>query len=99
MSCFTPGDERAPVGQVGHIAQQDLWRIDVIASTNPLVLAGKTHVRFVHLGTMAALQVSGRILPDWGFGQMEVVTNRELDQVGPAPLFLGVYMCILSQSC
>lgn len=32
--------------------------------------------RLVHVLTQAALQTTGKVLPDWGYKQLEVVANR-----------------------
>lgn len=40
----------------------------------------KSRVRLVHKETGFALRVSGRQLPEWGFNQHEVVTDRVMEQ-------------------
>jgi dolichyl-phosphate-mannose-protein mannosyltransferase len=37
-------------------------------------------VRLVHVNSSQALKFSGRQLPDWGFNQHEVVTDRVIAQ-------------------
>lgn len=37
-------------------------------------------VRLVHVNTSQALKFSGRQLPDWGFHQHEVVTDKHIIQ-------------------
>ncbi|KAJ4442184.1 hypothetical protein ANN_12050 [Periplaneta americana] len=41
---------------------------------------GGDYVRFVHVNSSQALKFSGRQLPDWGFNQHEIVTDRILHQ-------------------
>ena len=37
-------------------------------------------MRLIHLNSSQALKFSGRQLPDWGFNQHEVVTDRIINQ-------------------
>ncbi|ELU05738.1 hypothetical protein CAPTEDRAFT_156082 [Capitella teleta] len=59
---------------------QNLWKVD-IANRN---VEGddwktiKSQVRLIHLNTTQALKVSGKQLPDWGFFQYEVVTDKQI---------------------
>eukprot|EP00048_Salpingoeca_helianthica_P013823 m.208730 g.208730 ORF g.208730 m.208730 type:complete len:762 (+) comp15549_c0_seq1:188-2473(+) len=78
VSCYGPGDERAPAGSAGHMPAQDVWEIQVLGSTSPPVHVATTQLRLVH-PTRTALAVSGKVLPEWGFGQFEVVAQRLLD--------------------
>uniref|UniRef100_V5HA07 Protein O-mannosyltransferase 1 n=2 Tax=Ixodes ricinus TaxID=34613 RepID=V5HA07_IXORI len=61
---------------------QNLWRVDILNKDTE----GDTwhtihsHVRLVHVNTSQALKFSGKQLPDWGFHQHEVVTDRFLVQ-------------------
>ena len=37
-------------------------------------------MRLIHLNSSQALKFSGRQLPDWGFNQHEIVTDRIINQ-------------------
>lgn len=37
-------------------------------------------IRFIHVNSSQALKFSGRQLPDWGFHQHEVVTDKVIQQ-------------------
>lgn len=37
-------------------------------------------IRLIHVNSSQALKFSGRQLPDWGFRQHEIVTDKVLDQ-------------------
>ncbi|CAG2062694.1 unnamed protein product, partial [Timema podura] len=50
---------------------QNLWRVDIV---------NREQVRFIHVNSSQALKFSGRQLPDWGFNQHEVVTDRIVSQ-------------------
>ncbi|KAM4616140.1 protein O-mannosyl-transferase 1 isoform 2-T2 [Polymixia lowei] len=57
---------------------QNLWRVD-ISNRKAESEVWKTilsEVRLVHVNTSAVLKLSGVSLPDWGFGQLEVVSDR-----------------------
>lgn len=61
---------------------QNLWRVD-IANRDTEGDAWHTihsHVRLIHVNTSQALKFSGKQLPDWGFHQHEVVTDRFISQ-------------------
>eukprot|EP00730_Choanoeca_flexa_P020208 TRINITY_DN9883_c0_g1_i4.p1 TRINITY_DN9883_c0_g1~~TRINITY_DN9883_c0_g1_i4.p1 ORF type:complete len:762 (+),score=107.35 TRINITY_DN9883_c0_g1_i4:27-2312(+) len=81
VTCYAPGDERVPAGQPGHMPKHDLWRVEVLGSTDPRVTALTTSVRFVHLQTETALVATGKQLPAWAFNQMEVATHKLINTV------------------
>ncbi|CAL8294567.1 unnamed protein product [Gadus morhua 'NCC'] len=60
------------------MVMQNLWRVD-ISNREAESEVWKTivsDVRLVHVNTSAALKLSGGTLPEWGFGQLEVVADR-----------------------
>ncbi|XP_056138982.1 protein O-mannosyl-transferase 1 isoform X2 [Lampris incognitus] len=60
------------------MAVQNLWRVD-ISNREVESEVWKTilsEVRLVHVNTSAVLKLSGLSLPDWGFGQLEVVADK-----------------------
>jgi len=61
---------------------QNLWKVHLL---NPQDTGGNWHtirsfVQLIHLNSSQVLKMSGRQLPDWGFNQHEVVTDRVLGQ-------------------
>lgn len=61
---------------------QNLWKVHLL---NPEETGGNWHtirsiVNLVHLNSSQALKFSGKQLPDWGFNQHEVVTDRVINQ-------------------
>ncbi|XP_055299560.1 protein O-mannosyltransferase 1 [Sitodiplosis mosellana] len=62
---------------------QNLWKVDILnkASEGNDWHTIKSHVRFIHIVTGAALRFSGRQLPDWGFNQHEIVADRNIDHM------------------
>lgn len=61
---------------------QNLWRVDIInrETEGDVWHTIHSHVRLIHLNTSQALKFSGKQLPDWGFHQHEVVTDRVIVQ-------------------
>ncbi|XP_059608040.1 protein O-mannosyltransferase 1 [Phlebotomus argentipes] len=59
-----------------------LWRVDIVnrAVEGDIWKAITSHVRLIHVTTGSALRLSGRQLPDWGFNQHEVVSDRVVTQ-------------------
>jgi dolichyl-phosphate-mannose-protein mannosyltransferase len=79
VSCYGPGDERVPAGEPGHMPLSDMWRVELLGSnvdSNAPVWAIESRLRLTHISTSSALQITNKRLPDWGFGQLEVVTSR-----------------------
>ncbi|XP_034244054.1 protein O-mannosyltransferase 1 [Thrips palmi] len=64
------------------MSAQNLWRVEIINEdqTGKVWHAIRSMVRLVHVNTSQALKFSGRQLPDWGFHQHEVVTDKHLVQ-------------------
>lgn len=61
---------------------QNLWRVDIInrEQSGDVWHTIQSMVRLVHVNTSQALKFSGRQLPDWGFNQHEIVTDRVINQ-------------------
>ena len=61
---------------------QNLWKVDIINEdqTGQVWHAIRSSVRLIHVNTSQALKFSGRQLPDWGFHQHEVVTDKHIAQ-------------------
>ncbi|XP_067002481.2 protein O-mannosyltransferase 1 [Anabrus simplex] len=61
---------------------QNLWRVDIINrdQVGDIWHTIESLVHLVHVNSSQALKFSGRQLPDWGFHQHEVVTDRNLHQ-------------------
>jgi len=61
---------------------QSAWRVEILNSdhTDGYWHAVESQIRLVHLNSSQALKFSGRQLPDWGFRQHEVVTDKIVDQ-------------------
>ncbi|KAK3883841.1 hypothetical protein Pcinc_011857 [Petrolisthes cinctipes] len=62
-------------------AQSD-WRVELLnpEHTDGYWHAVESQVRLIHLNSSQALKFSGRQLPDWGFRQHEIVTDKIIDQ-------------------
>ncbi|XP_048773923.2 protein O-mannosyl-transferase 1-like [Ostrea edulis] len=61
---------------------QNLWKVEIVnrKSDNEAWQTINSHVRLHHMGTGQALKSTGKQLPDWGFSQLEVTTDRVTDQ-------------------
>ena len=61
---------------------QNLWKVHLINSeeTGGVWHTIRSLVHLIHVNSSQALKFSGKQLPDWGFNQHEVVTDRLLDQ-------------------
>ncbi|XP_071520863.1 protein O-mannosyltransferase 1 isoform X1 [Panulirus ornatus] len=61
---------------------QTHWRVDLLNSelTDGYWHAVESQIRLIHVNSSQALKFSGRQLPDWGFRQHEIVTDKVLDQ-------------------
>lgn len=63
------------------MAAQNLWRVEILnPDDSNLWKTIHSQVRFVHINTSQAVKTTGVPLPDWGFKQFEVVTDRVLNQ-------------------
>lgn len=65
------------------MAAQNLWKVELINrnSNEENWQTIKSFVRLHHVSTSQALKVSGKQLPEWGFHQLEVVTDHLTDQM------------------
>ncbi|XP_065203314.1 protein O-mannosyltransferase 1 [Planococcus citri] len=61
---------------------QNLWRVEIINKdqTDNAWHSIQSMVRLVHVNSSQALKFSGRQLPDWGFFQHEIVTDKVIQQ-------------------
>uniref|UniRef100_A0A1B6EE73 Protein O-mannosyltransferase 1 n=1 Tax=Clastoptera arizonana TaxID=38151 RepID=A0A1B6EE73_9HEMI len=61
---------------------QNLWKVDIInrEQAGNVWHTIQSQVRLVHVNSSQALKFTGRQLPDWGFNQHEVVTDRVTEQ-------------------
>nr|XP_054770201.1 protein O-mannosyl-transferase 1-like [Lytechinus pictus] len=61
---------------------QDLWKVEIVNKEAPgeAWTAIHSHIRLVHVNTSQAIKVTGQQLPDWGFYQHEVATDRVMNQ-------------------
>ncbi|XP_064613330.1 protein O-mannosyl-transferase 1-like [Liolophura sinensis] len=61
---------------------QYLWKVDIVnrADDREVWQTIKSNVRLVHANTSYALKVSWKQLPEWGFNQLEVVTDKHINQ-------------------
>ncbi|KAK9510733.1 hypothetical protein O3M35_005460 [Rhynocoris fuscipes] len=61
---------------------QNLWKVDIINRENEgnVWHTIQSQVRLIHVNSSQALRYSGRQLPDWGFNQMEIVTDKNIIQ-------------------
>ncbi|CAG0892996.1 unnamed protein product, partial [Cyprideis torosa] len=62
---------------------QNLWRVEILNrdKVGSDWHAIESQVRLVHVNSTQALLVTGKQLPDWGYNQYEVATDRELQKV------------------
>lgn len=61
---------------------QNLWKVEIVnrKSDDETWQTINSHIRLHHVGTGQALKSTGKQLPDWGFFQLEVTTDRVTDQ-------------------
>ncbi|KAK6638547.1 hypothetical protein RUM43_006814 [Polyplax serrata] len=64
------------------MAPQNLWKVDIVnrEQIGDVWLTIQSQVRLIHVNSSQALKFSGRQLPDWGFNQHEIVTDRIVNQ-------------------
>jgi dolichyl-phosphate-mannose-protein mannosyltransferase len=60
-----------------------LWRVDIVNrdKVGDVWHTVESQVRLTHVNSTQALKVTGKQLPEWGYNQYEVVTDRVLEQV------------------
>ncbi|XP_046403582.1 protein O-mannosyltransferase 1 [Ischnura elegans] len=59
---------------------QNLWRVEIVNrdQVGPVWHTIESLVQFIHVNTSHALRFSGKQLPEWGFNQHEVVSDRNI---------------------
>lgn len=64
------------------MSAQNLWRVELLnpEKTNNMWRAVESQFRLIHVNTSTALKYSGRQLPEWGFKQHEIVTDKAINQ-------------------
>lgn len=64
------------------MASENLWRVDIVNkdTVGDVWHTINSQVRLIHVNTTQALKYSGTTYPDWGFHQIEVVTDKNLNQ-------------------
>lgn len=63
------------------MAAQNLWKVDIInPDENNIWKTIHSQVRLIHVNTSQAVKISGMTLPDWGFHQLEVCTDKSIKQ-------------------
>lgn len=77
VSCYGTGDERVPPGEPNHMPLNDVWEVLVHDVPGTPLLAATSSFQLRHRETGAYLHTTAKILPDWGFQQLEVVSSRE----------------------
>ena len=64
------------------MSSENLWRVDVVNKDSDSVWYSiGSQVRLVHVSTGQALKYSGKVYPDWGFHQNEVVCDKQIVQL------------------
>ncbi|XP_013793858.1 protein O-mannosyl-transferase 1-like [Limulus polyphemus] len=61
---------------------QNLWKVEIVNKDTEGAVwhTIHSHVRLIHVNSTQALKFSGKQLPEWGFNQHEVVTDRVIKQ-------------------
>ncbi|CAH3042872.1 unnamed protein product [Porites lobata] len=60
---------------------QNLWKLEIINPDGSNVWKTiHSQVRLIHVNTSQAVKISGMELPDWGFRQLEVCTDKSVKQ-------------------
>ncbi|XP_051158347.1 protein O-mannosyltransferase 1 [Leptopilina boulardi] len=64
------------------MSAQNLWRVEIANrdQAGNVWHAIQSQVQLIHVNTECALKFSGRMLPEWGFNQHEVVADRIIEQ-------------------
>jgi len=64
------------------MAAENLWRVDIInrETAGEVWHTINSQVRLVHVNTSAALRFTGKNYPEWGFMQLEVASDRNIQQ-------------------
>lgn len=61
---------------------QNYWMVDIVnrETAGHVWHTIQSQIRLIHVNSSQALKYTGRQLPDWGFHQHEVATDRVLNQ-------------------
>ncbi|XP_052789205.1 protein O-mannosyltransferase 1-like [Mya arenaria] len=61
---------------------QSLWKVEIVnrGDDGSKWETIKSQVRLIHIKTGQALKITGNVLPEWGFNQLEVATDRIVQQ-------------------
>ncbi|KAI8779277.1 protein O-mannosyl-transferase 1 [Biomphalaria glabrata] len=61
---------------------QNLWRVDIVnrESDDETWQTIKSQIRLIHVNTSTAVKTTGKQLPEWGFHQLEVASDRMTNQ-------------------
>ena len=64
------------------MSAENLWRVDIInkESAGDVWHTINSQIRLVHVNTSQALRYTGKQYPDWGFNQIEVTTDKNINQ-------------------
>ncbi|CAG0881288.1 unnamed protein product [Darwinula stevensoni] len=62
---------------------QILWKVDIVNRDKfgDIWHTVESEVRLIHVNSSQALKLTGKQLPEWGYNQYEVVTDRVINQV------------------
>lgn len=66
------------------MSSENLWRVDVInddGNEDSVWQSIGSQVRLIHVSTGQALKYSGKVYPDWGFHQNEMVCDKQIVQL------------------
>merc|ERR1711962_66376 len=64
------------------MSAENLWKVDIInrETAGEVWHTINSQVRLVHVNTTAALRFTGKNYPEWGFMQLEVASDRNIQQ-------------------
>ena len=64
------------------MAAENLWKVDIInrETAGEVWHTINSQVRLIHVNTSAALRFTGKNYPEWGFMQLEVASDRNIQQ-------------------
>lgn len=63
------------------MAAQNLWKVDILNPDGSNIWKTiHSQVRLIHVNTSQAIKISGMSLPEWGFNQLEVCTDKSIKQ-------------------
>lgn len=59
-----------------------IFQLDLLTSPNDIVRTKMTHFRLKHVATGVAMWKADKMLPDWGYNQVEINGNKKIDGSG-----------------